>query len=171
MATGTLVSVEEYLHTSYRPDCEYIDGVILERNLGESDHSRLQGAIFAYMFYREKQWNISVVPEQRVQVKRTRFRVPDVCVILGREPLDPIISKPPFICIEILSKDDTFDSLQDRIDDYLSFGVAYVWVINPRTRRAFVYTSANMYEAKDGILRTENPEIVVPLAEVFESIV
>ena len=29
MAVGTFVSVEEYLHTSYRPDCDYVDGVLL----------------------------------------------------------------------------------------------------------------------------------------------
>jgi len=42
MATGTLVSVEEYLNTSYSPDCDYVDGEVLERNLGEREHSELQ---------------------------------------------------------------------------------------------------------------------------------
>jgi hypothetical protein len=37
MSTKTLVSVEEYFATSYRPDCDYVDGVIEERNLGEMD--------------------------------------------------------------------------------------------------------------------------------------
>lgn len=41
MAT-TLISIAEYLRTSYRPDREYIDGVVLERNVGEYDHARLQ---------------------------------------------------------------------------------------------------------------------------------
>jgi Uma2 family endonuclease len=116
---------------------------------------------------REKQWGIVALPEQRVQVKATRFRVPDLCILLGPGPFDPIIRHPPFVCIEILSKDDTIDSMQDRIDDYLAFGVRYVWLLNPRSRRAFVYTADGSREAKDGILRTENPEIVVPLAEVF----
>src|SRR5579872_6440583 len=137
MATGALVSVEEYLHTSYRPDCEYIDGVVLERNLGEFDHSRLQMILGAYFFAREKRWGIVTLPEQRVQVKATRFRVPDLCILLGSGPFEPIIHTAPFICIEILSKDDTIDSVQDRIDDYLAFGVRYVWLVNPRSRRAF----------------------------------
>jgi hypothetical protein len=34
MAVGIFVSVEEYLHTSYQPDCDYVDGEVLERNLG-----------------------------------------------------------------------------------------------------------------------------------------
>jgi Uma2 family endonuclease len=114
---------------------------------------------------------IRVRPEQRVQIAKERFRVPDLCVVLGPGPREPIVTKAPFICIEILSKEDTFVSIQDRIDDYVAMGVPYVWVINPCSRRAFVYTTEGSREAKDGILRTENPELVVPLAEVFESIV
>jgi len=57
--------------------------------------------------------------------------------------------------------------MQDRIDDYLKFGVRYVWVINPRSRRAWVHTSEGIHEAKDGILRTENPAFEVPLLELF----
>ena len=72
--------MNDYLSTSFRPDCEYVDGVIVERNLGEKDHSALQMAISACLFNRRKEWGIHVFPEQRVQVKPRRFRVPDVCV-------------------------------------------------------------------------------------------
>jgi Uma2 family endonuclease len=167
MATGTLVSPEEYLSTSYRPDCDYVDGVVLERNLGEQDHSRLQMALAAFLFNRERQWAIHVFPEQRVQVSRTRFRVPDICVVCGPRPVEQIFTTPPFICIEILSKDDTMTQMQERIDDYLNFGVGHVWLIDPRTRRAYDFTGEGMREAKDRILRTQNPEIIVPLAELF----
>jgi hypothetical protein len=44
-ATQLPISVSEYLHTSYRPDCDYVDGVVEERNLGELDHAALQGAL------------------------------------------------------------------------------------------------------------------------------
>ncbi len=37
MAT-TLVSVEEYLHSTYEPDAEYVDGVIEKRPMGEGPH-------------------------------------------------------------------------------------------------------------------------------------
>jgi hypothetical protein len=35
----TFVSVREYLRTSYSPDREYVDGRIVERNLGEKGHA------------------------------------------------------------------------------------------------------------------------------------
>ena len=38
----THVSVEEYLKTVYEPDCEYVDGVVEERNLGERAQRRTE---------------------------------------------------------------------------------------------------------------------------------
>jgi len=74
------------------------------------------------------------------------------------------------ICLEILSSEDRIERIQDRIDDYVKFGVPYVWVVNPRSRRAWVYTADSIYEAKDGVLKTENPALVVPLAEIFAAL-
>jgi Uma2 family endonuclease len=167
MKAATLISVDEYLRTAYHPDCDYVDGQVLERNLGELDHSDIQSELTVYFRNRRRQWKAHAYVEQRVQVSGRRFRIPDVCVVIGEKPTSQIFRDPPFICIEILSKDDTLDGLQDKIDDYLKFGVPYVWVINPRSRRAWAYTRDGIAEAKDGILKTENPELVVPLAEVF----
>src|SRR6476646_10307010 len=122
MQSATLVSVEEYLSTSYRPDREYVDGVVQERNLGERDHSRAQGLLCAYLVTREKQLGIEVFPEQRVQVTAHRFRVPDICVVLGAAE-EQVFTVPPFLCVEILSKDDTMTGMLERINDYLAFGV------------------------------------------------
>ncbi len=167
-ATTTLIPVKEYLATSYRPDREYIDGAVLERNLGEHDHSRLQAHLATYLMNREKQWGIHVVIEQRVQVRPTRFRVPDVCVTRGDAPIEQIFTRPPLLAIEILSPDDRMSEMLERIHDYLSFGVLCVWLLDPRTRGAFVHTSAGMQEVKDGVLRTADPEMAVPLAELFD---
>jgi hypothetical protein len=36
MPTGTIVSLDEYLSTTSDPDCEYVDGELIERNTAES---------------------------------------------------------------------------------------------------------------------------------------
>ena len=165
MTTATEVPLSEYLSTSYRPDCDYLDGELLERNVGELDHSRLQGLLFRYLSNREKQWGIFVLVEQRVQVKASRFRVPDVLVMSGR-PNEQIIRTPPFLCIEILSPSDRVTEMQDRIDDYLNFGVRYVWLIHPSTKRAFIYSPGHVEEVSDGVLRTYRPDISIPFSEL-----
>src|SRR5690348_5672172 len=42
MSAETLISVEEYLNTSYDPDVEYVDGVLVERSVGDWLHSLTQ---------------------------------------------------------------------------------------------------------------------------------
>jgi Uma2 family endonuclease len=169
MATKALIPVEEYLATVYRPDCDYVDGVVEERNLGELDHGWLQMRLAAYFYVRREQWGISVIPELRVQVKPTRFRVPDICVVLGGKPSEQMLTKPPFLCIELLSPEDRMSRVEQRIDDYLAMGVPYVWVLDPATRRAYEATAAEgLREVKGGVLRTGNPALDVPLAEIFE---
>jgi Uma2 family endonuclease len=165
--TEALVPVEEYLRTTYDPDCDYVDGEVLERNLGERDHSTLQREFIFFFRSRQKTWHVFVYPEQRVQMSAKRFRIPDICVYVGQKPPDQVFRTPPFICIEILSPEDRVERTQQRIDDYLRFGVPYVFVINPRERRAWSYTTEGSTEIHDGVLRTENPSFEVPLAEIF----
>lgn len=163
MAT-TAVTIQEYLSTVYETDCDYVDGEVQERNVGTFDHSRLQLALAAYFYARRKEWGVCVVPEQRVQVSPTRFRVPDVCVVLGT-PTTQIFLEPPFICIEILSPDDRISRMNEKIADYLGFGVPYVWIVDPQTQKAWRCTPGAMVEVPE--LRTENPTMVVPLDELF----
>jgi len=167
MAAGTLISVAEYLSTSYDPDCDYVDGVLIDRNVGERDHSQLQTDLSTYLNVRSKEWGIRVLVEQRVQVKPARFRVPDICALPRSGPNEPIVTSPPLFCIEILSQDDRWSRMQEKIDDYLSFGIRYVWVIDPRSRKAYEFTAAGMHEVRE--LRTQDdPEIIVPLEAGFE---
>ena len=165
---ATLVPVEEYLRTNYDPDREYVDGRIVERNLGEQTHSAIQREIVIYLGTRSKKLGIVVFPEQRVQVRPNRFRVPDVTVLLAPAPKEQIFTSPPFICIEILSKDDTMLYMQEKIDDYLDFGVPYVWIINPRNRKAYHATRTGIIEVTSGKLETKNPAINLPISVLFE---
>ena len=167
MGTTTLVSVEEYLRTSF-PDAdrEYIDGRIVERNVGEVDHREVQSSILHYLrtHYKKRLW---AGVDVRVQVKKTRFRIPDVTVVSGAKPSERIIRKPPVLVVEVLSSDDRAGELEEKIGDYLAFGISYVWIINPETRRAYVHTSSGTLEVKDCILRAETAKVEIPLSEIF----
>ncbi|MBV8842666.1 MAG: Uma2 family endonuclease [Bryobacterales bacterium] len=133
-ASKTLVSVEEYLSTVYQPDCDYVDGEVLERNMAELDHSTLQGDLTGYLWMRRKEWNITILPEMRVQVRSTRLRIPDICVVLGTTN-EQILTKPPFLCIEILSPEDRWSRVEERINDFIGMGVPFVWVLDPQPNK------------------------------------
>jgi Uma2 family endonuclease len=166
MELQTLITISEYLSTSYHPDREYLEGVVVERNVGERDHSRVQTDLSTYFNVRAEEWGIRVFVEQRVHVKPTRFRVPDICVVAGPEPEDQIFTTPPLACIEVLSKDDRWSEVQETVHGYLSFGVRYVWIIDPRGRKGYICTAEGTHEVAE--LRAASPDFIVPLAAVLK---
>lgn len=167
MAAATQIAIEEYLKTSYRPDREYIDGEVRERNLGERDHSDLLGMIYAYFLDREEQYDLHPFLDWRTQVASTRFRVPDACLVRGAYPSDSILHNPPLIIIEVLSPEDSFADMADRVRDYRNFGVANIWIVDPVRRKAWAVVDGRNEEAEGLVLRTTDGSIVFPLSEVF----
>jgi Uma2 family endonuclease len=168
MATGTLISEEEYLNTSYEPDCEYEDGVLIERNVGQEEHSFLQTALAAYFFRRRKAWQIRPYTELRVKVRRGKYMVPDVCIVSESTPREPILTTPPLLWIEILSPDDRHVRVTKKVNDALAMGCAHVWVIDPETLESELHTPEGTVVLADGVLRIPGTKIVVPLRDVVD---
>jgi Uma2 family endonuclease len=167
LVSRPLISVEEYLASSYEPDCDYVDGHIEERNLGEWAHATLQLRIGSYLLTHYEREGAVVATELRIRVSPTRIRIPDVCVFLGH-PGEEVPTKPPFICIEVLSPEDRMSRVEKRLQDFLEMGVPNVWLLNPQTKQAYVATAADgLREVKTGVLTTANPTFEVPLSEVF----
>ena len=167
MAATTQISVEEYLKTVYRPDRDYVDGVVEERNLGERDHGWTQGALVTFFRSRFRETGIAAIPEWRVQVRPRRFRVPDVVITRGK-PDEQILTKPPLLCIEILSPEDTISRTNVRVQDYLEFGVPVVWVIDPRERTVWIYRKDGMQQATGQAVKLDGTSIEVPFSEIFD---
>src|SRR5450432_1392521 len=119
MSNAVLVPLTEYLATMYHPDREYVDGALLERNVGELRHGDAQTSLALYI--RAQCPGFWAVVEVRAQVKPDRFRVPDVSIMRGGRPAGRIISSPPEVVAEILSPEDRNAGTQDKIDDYLTF--------------------------------------------------
>jgi len=167
MSTATLVSVDEYLATSYRPDCDFVDGELIERNLGTKDHGKLQRRVLIWFENRRRELALTTFPEQRVRISARRYRIPDVCVVPLPEPDEQIFTQPPYICIEVLSPDDSFSKYQERLDDYIAMGVPNIWVLDPPSRRGWSIAREGHFEALDGILRTTGGRVVMPVAELL----
>ncbi len=168
MAVEALVSVAEYLNTSYRSDCDYVDGELRERNFGELDHSRIQGEITCWLRTNYHLPSRFVLPEQRVQVKVSRFRIPDVCVLSEGAPREDVIKTPPRLCVEILSKHDRMSEIMERVDDYFEMGVPACWIIDPVKNHAWVGTPGQLVAPADSVLRAG--DIAMPLSGVIDNL-
>jgi Uma2 family endonuclease len=161
MATTTtpLISLEEYLHTIYRPDCDFVDDHIEERTLGEQDHSRLQALLTIWLGNHEREWNVRVQVELRTRVSPTRVRIPDVCLLHRDAPREPVTLTPPLLCIEILSPEDRLPRVLKALDDYATMGVPNLWILDPIERVAYLY--------KDSALKLIRDRLAIPDTEIY----
>ena len=167
MAT-TQISLDEYLRTDYEPDCDYVDGELEERNVGEKEHSIVQAFFIKWLAKFEEQWKLEVCPEIRLRISPSRVRIADLAILPLNAPFEAVLTTPPIAVIEVLSPEDRMSRMLKRVADYIAFGVQYVWILDPIRKKAIVYTDRDTIELEHGTLRTENPTIEVPLSEIFD---
>jgi len=165
MAVAVGISLDEYLSTPYDPDCDYVDGAVIERNVGDWNHSRCQAKLDRRLGRLESTLGIFVSPELRVEVRPGRFRIPDLTVTLAK-PVKRWVTEPPYLAIEILSDGQSLADIQDRLADYAAFGIPHIWVVDPATLRGWDASSGSAVEVRDGVLKTGHPAIFVSLAEL-----
>ncbi len=167
MSVATLISLEEYLDTSFSPDCDFIDGEVRERNVGKRRHGYAQFEIAGWFRERKARQRLQGFTELRMRMAMGRIRIPDVVVSEIPIPDEEVFTTPPYLCIEILSPDDTLAYIQERTDEYLAFGVPNVWVVDPWKHRGWIVTPGSWDMASDGILRTPDGRVAMPLIDVL----
>jgi Uma2 family endonuclease len=167
MATALHIPLQEYLGATYRPDREFVDGEVRERNVGKYEHARLQALLTAWFHQHEQEWKAQVVTGQRVQVAPNRIRIPDVALLpLGPQP--DVITAPPALIVEILSPDDTYSDTQERAQDYRNMGVETVWIIDPKTRTGRMCFRNEWVESKR--LEVKGAALFVDLSDLFSQL-
>ncbi len=161
----TGVSVEEYLATSYKPACDYLDGVLRQKPLPTWKHGRLQGWLMQLI--NSGFTEFAAASEVAVRIREGRYLVPDVIAQRVDRIQSPYPTEPVHLCIEILSPDDRISELFAKCEEYHAWGVKTVWMVDPDNERAWEYRSGERPREipADGSLTAEG--IAIPLAEVF----
>lgn len=166
MSVETLVSLEQYLSTAYDPDVEYLDGILVERNVGDWLHSLIQSNIIFAL--RKKYPSLKVVPELRSQTTATRFRLPGITVLLT-PPQGRYLIEAAYIAIEILSEDDRMTQVMEKLTEYEAKGVRHIWVIDPRLKRISVFTQGALVLRPGDSVRADQPEVELTREEIFQA--
>jgi Uma2 family endonuclease len=164
LPTSPLVSVEEYLNTSYDPDVEYVDGVLVERNVGDWLHSLVQSNILFAL--RSKYPHLKVVAELRSRVSATRYRLPDVSVLLA-PPTTRYLTNPALVVIEVLSEGDEMSAVIEKLKEYAAQGVPNIWVVDPRLRTVSVYRPHTLAEIDGESIETADGGVTLRRSEIF----
>jgi len=158
-ALATQVTREEYLSTSYDPDREWVDGELVERNVGTQLHSLLQTMIAGYFLGFRSSHRVQVLVEARLGVG-DRTRIPDVMVLQTPYTRSKVTVDVPLVVVEVKSPDDRFDDVMEKCFEYSKLGVAYILVFDPDHRRMYRFT------ADGNLTRTLEEQIVVETGEI-----
>jgi len=145
-SAATLISPAAYLNTSYEPDMELVNGVLVERNVGTQLHGLLQTLIAVFFSQYRKSHRIDVFTETRLLVDAgaDRYRIPDVMVLGRPYTKGKIVVDVPAIVVEIKSPDDTFDDIVNRCFDYEQLNVGNILVMDPDNKRAWLFRQGNL---------------------------
>ncbi len=166
------LTIEEYLNTTYRPDCDFVDDHIEERNLGTPKHSLLQMELGFWFRSHRSEWKVRVMGDVRTRTRRTRVRLPDVAIV-REENLDleeKVLTSAPLIAIEILSPEDRLPRVVVRLEEFLAMGVTHVWVIDPVERLTYTMTPAGLQPFHQARLEIPGTPIYLDLSGLFSAL-
>lgn len=140
---------QDVLEMEARTDrlCELVDGILVEKPMGYYE-SLLAGVIVHFLHNYLDQHKMGVVGGEAgmLRIRRDRIRIPDVSFIRwDRLPKDrvPVPAVSPDLAVEVLSESNTEQEIQDKLGEYFSGGTRLAWIIDPRTRTARVYHTAD----------------------------
>ena len=164
------IGVEEYLGLEFddRPEPDYVHGEVVDRALPTLIHAQIQ-ALLVLLFGRLlPKVSLTLLTEPRLQIEPDLFRVADFAVYQGPRPDGRYATTPVFVAVEIVSPDDRYSLLTQRLEDYRRCGVPHVWLVDPQLKRLYEYTDAGLLQHP--ALRLPEFDFEISAQELFKDI-
>ena len=118
----TLISPEEYLSMSFgERDPEYVRGELIYKPMPDGIHGHLQGLLIVLLSGALRCLGYRITPETRSQLEADNFRLPDIAVFGPDQPFQVVPTEPPVIAVEIISKDERYSEILQKLEDYRSW--------------------------------------------------
>jgi Uma2 family endonuclease len=141
MATKAVFTAEQYLQTSFDgADREFVNGEVVERNEGEKPHSRVQVRLVEIFYELRRKHALYSAIELRMQLAPARYRIADFAVFYPEDPAELVPSRPPLLVAEIVSREDRYTEILQKLEEYRAWGVRHIWLIDPWRKDLSVYT-------------------------------
>ena len=159
--------------------CELIDGVIVRKPMGAPESfvaAQILGILYVYLL--SQKIGFAYAPDAPVRFAPDLILQPDVALTArsrcpgGKLPRDRVATIIPNLAVEVLSQSNRVGEMNRKLAAYFAGGVELVWVIDPATRSAKVYTSPEAVATVGpaGCLDggTVLPGFTLPLTTLFE---
>lgn len=163
--SSTLISVEEYLASTHKPYCEYLDGVLRQKAMPTYKHARTELRVSNLINLLGL--GLEAVPERTVRLRETRYLVPDVAVQRIAALQQPYPTKPIYLCVEILSPEDRFSETVAKCEEYHAWGVPCCWIIDPDEKQCWEYRAGGRPRQVPPDGQIVAHEIALNVADIF----
>lgn len=147
MATKAQITPEQYLHMTFEYDAEFVHGEIVKRSMPDNVRSLIQYLILMQIGRVAGSYPLFPRPELRLRLSADVYRIPDVTVFAVEPPKQSVPSVPPLLVIEILSKDDRYHDVMEKLEEYRVWGVPNIWVVDPVSKRLSLNTESGLRTA------------------------
>jgi len=154
MAVKTLVTLDDYLATSYDgTDREFVEGEVVERSMPNKKHSALQARLIEIVYdLKRAGLPFRCYPELRHRLSQSLVRIPDVVIFAGPEPEEEVPTVPPLVAVEILSPDDRATLVLEKLRDYDQFGAEQIWLIDPEKQELYSYSHGTLSQVREFVI-------------------
>lgn len=161
--------------------CELVDGVLVEKPMGYRESVLATWiATFLNNFVMPRKLGLVSGADGMMRLFPGLVRIPDVAFVSwarlpgGRVPSEPIPQLVPDLAVEVLSEGNTKAEMKRKRGEYFEAGVRLVWLIDPQTRTAAVFTGPEQFSTLNEDAALDGgavlPGFVLPLRELFASI-
>lgn len=176
-AERTDVTVDELQKTSLPYAAELYDGKVVFK-MASPEHGIIQGRMITRMnLYLETADNGVAMTETNFRLwpeRERQSRVPDIAFIRKERLPQDLRRFPglaPDLAVEIISTEDNFLKVMNKVDEYLEQGTHTVWLVIPDTREVLVCTASSKYAVRDVLTAPELlPDFELPVAKIFEGL-
>jgi Uma2 family endonuclease len=139
MATQAQITAEQYLHMTFEHDAEFVHGEIVERAMPSYTHGRIQTLLSSLFEAVRAPHRLFACSDVRMKLAPDLYRIPDTAVFVT-PPKRELPEQAPLVVIEILSSDDRYHDVVEKLEEYRVWGVPNIWVVDPLSKRFAVYT-------------------------------
>jgi Uma2 family endonuclease len=174
-----LITAEQFLHWPDEGPCELVQGEIVHLTASRLRHGMVELSLGAALKAYSKESGRGVVAsgEVGIWVRRNPDTVRGAdLVFISRERYarrNPkgFLDVPPELVVEVLSPDDRYGDVMEKLREYLDLGVDLIWIVDPERRYVLAYRTLHDVERfeEGDILKDEEilPGFALPLAELF----
>jgi Uma2 family endonuclease len=179
-ALGTAVEQDVVaVHDREKRLCELVDGVLVEKAVGYFE-SVVAGILLQLLnnYLDRHDLGIAAGPDGMMRLTAGLVRIPDVSFVSWERlpdrqvPREPIAGVAPDLAVEVLSAGNTPREMERKLREYFEAGVRAVWMIDPRSRSAEVYSSpaGSVLVEEDGVIDGGNilPGFTLSLRDLFK---